>query len=364
MRIVHYINSIDRSWGGTAAYLSLLATELGRRCELHIITHRSDNPLPIMNAQVHWLDCGFLGLGMKRQYMQYLEEIQPDLVHVNGCWLPCIALAQKWAQDRGYRVVYSPHGMLEPWIMARHYWTRKWPAIQLFQRRAIRNADMIHATAGSERDNLLKLGWNDRVTVIANGVDVEAIEMKKSWKRKNTILFLSRVHPKKGINFLIEAAAMMKDELAGYTINIAGESFGNYMQELKALAKEKGVEETFFFFGGVYGNEKWRLYREADLFVLPTHSENFGIVVAEALASGTPVITTKGTPWSDIEDYSCGWWTEIGVQPTVDALRQFIALTETELEAMGRKGRKLVEDKYSAKAVAGQMVDMYKDVMR
>ena len=141
---------------------------------------------------------------MKCDFILLLDEICPDVVHVNCCWIPGCALTQRWAQEKGYRVVLTPHGMLEPWIMKRHYLTRKLPALLLYQKRAIVQADMLHATAYSERDNLLRLGYNDRIMVIANGVDVGNITMKQSWKRRKEILFLSRVHVKKGINFLIE----------------------------------------------------------------------------------------------------------------------------------------------------------------
>ena len=89
----------------------------------------------------------------------------------------------------------------------------------------------------------------------------------------------------------------------------------------------------------------------------------FGIVVAEALASGTPVITTKGTPWKDLNTDHCGWWTEIGTEPTVKAIRKFLTLNEAELETMGRNGRKLIEEKYSAKKMAEDMVELYKKLI-
>ena len=362
MRILHFITSIDRASGGTSAYMQLLAKELGRLVELHVATHRGENPLTLENCTVHYINGNALGLGMKEDWLKVLDSVRPDMVHVNCCWMPEIALAQWWAQERGYKVVLTPHGMLEPWIMRRHYWTKKLPALLLFQKKAVKRADMLHATATSEKEHLEALGLNKKITVIANGIDVEAIEMKRSWRRNGNILFLSRIHVKKGINFLIEAVAAMKDVFADYTINIAGEGEEAYINELKQLTRQLGIERQVNFIGGVYGDMKWRLFKEADLFVLPTHSENFGIVVAEALASGTPVITTKGTPWSDLEEYGCGWWTEVGTEPTAKALSSFLSLTEQDIERMGRNGRRLVEEKYSAKNMAEQMVKMYEQL--
>lgn len=142
---------------------------------------------------------------------------------------------------------------------------------------------------------------------------------------------------------------------------------GAYMQ---LLAKEFGklgdltiaTAASVDFCGGVYGDRKWELFREADLFVLPTYSENFGIVVAEALACGIPVITTTGTPWEELNTWHCGWWTEIGTEPTIHALNEFLDLSEKELEQMGRNGRRLVETQYSSKKVAEEMVRMYESL--
>lgn len=364
MRIVHYIPSIDRTSGGVGAYMQLLAKELGRLVELHVVTHRSPNMLEIPYTQVHFIAGGTKRLlQAKKEWYALLHTLNPDLVHENSCWMPGSALTQRWAQQLGYKVVLTPHGMLEPWILKRHYWTKKMPALWLYQKSAVMKADYLHATAESEKENLLELGYNRKIEVIANGIDVDKIVMKTAWERTKEILFLSRIHVKKGINFLIEAVAILKEELKGYRINIAGEGEETYINELKLLASRLGVADYIHFIGGVYGNRKWELFSDADLFVLPTHSENFGIVVAEALACGTPVITTKGTPWGELETENCGWWTEVGTNPTVHALRAFLQLSTDDLEKMGHNGRKLVECKYSSKKVAEDMVTLYKKVI-
>lgn len=361
MTIIHYIPSIDRTSGGTTSYMQLLANELGKQVELHIISHVSENPVEISNTKIHFISSSILG-NMKQEWQNCLQKINPDIVHVNCCWMPQCALTQKWAQQLGYKVVLTPHGMLEPWIIKRNYWTRKLPALLLYQKKAVVKADYLHATAQSEKDNLLKLGYNKQIEIIANGIEVEKIAMKLSWSRKKEILFLSRVHIKKGINFLIEAVATLQNELKGYIINIAGEGDENYINELRQQASQLGVSEYIHFVGGVYGDKKWELFKSADLFVLPTHSENFGIVVAEALACGTPVITTNGTPWQELETYNCGWCTEIGTQPTITALKEFLQLSDSELEKMGCNGRKLVEEKYSSLKMANDMSLLYNKI--
>ena len=339
--------------------MQLLAKELGMIVELHVVTHRSENELPMEHCQLHYISRWRHPLRMKRQWVELLAEINPDLVHVNCCWQPESAMVQRWSAKRGFKTVYSPHGMLEPWIVQRHYWTRKVPALWLYQKAAIRNSDVIHATAESERQNLLELGYNRNVAVVPNGIDVDSIRMKSSWKRTRTLLFLSRVHEKKGIDILIEALAELKELITGYRIIIAGEGDENYISFLKGLALQKGIAKQIEFIGGVYGERKWELFQQADIFVLPTHSENFGIVVAEALASGTPVITTTGTPWEKLNTRHCGWWIPCNEKDLKSALLSAVSLKEEELESLGRNGRKLMEEKYSIQAIADKMRNLY-----
>ena len=361
MKIIHYIPSIDRMAGGISTYMQVLAKPLGTMAEVHIMTHASENPLPMENCKVHDIPRyrPFSG-AWKKAVVDLLDSVKPDIVHVNCCWTPDCAMIQRLAQKRGYKVVLTPHGMLEPWIIKRHYWTRKVPALWLYQKTAVQRADCVQATAESERDNLLKLGYNSNIKVVRLGIDAESIEMKRSWKKSRQILFLSRVHVKKGINFLVEAADVLRNELQGYKILVAGEGEADYVEAMKRMICDRGLQDIVQLIGGVYGDEKWRLFQTSDFFVLPTHSENFGLAIAESLASGTPVITTVGTPWSDLNSAEAGAWIEIGTEPLVETLRRFLSLSEDELEAMGRNGRKLIETKYSAHVMAEQMMEVYK----
>lgn len=362
MRILHYIPSIDETSGGVGAYMQLIAKGLNKRVDLVVVTVASPQPRKIDCAALYTVSNWKRPLALKRDWCTLLKEIKPDVVHVNGCWTPDCAMLQWWAQQLGYKVVLTPHGMLEPWIIQRHYWTRKLPALLLYQKAAIRNADLLHATAESERKNLLSLGWNKRITVIGNCVNSEEISIKHSWQLQKRILFLSRIHIKKGIHFLIEACAELKDELKGWQVDITGPGDKTYIEDLKRMTNKLGISDMVNFIGPIYGDSKYELYRKADIFILPTYSENFGIVIAEALAAGTPVITTKGTPWEELETKHCGWWTEIGTKPLTSALRNFLRCDETELEDMGCNGRKLIEEKYSTDIISQQFVHMYKEI--
>jgi len=361
MKVIHFIPSLDRTAGGTSSYMQLLAKELGKLCELYIATAPSEHPLEIENAQVKFIPCNWKErTSMKNAWNNLLQEINPDIVHVNCCWMPQCTWAQLWAQQAGYKAILSPHGMLKSWIMKRRYWTRKLPALLLYQKKAIVKADFLHVTSISEKDDLLKLKYNNTIEIIPNGIDVTNIKIKDNWNKKKQILFVARIHFQKGIDFLLESVAQLKKELTEYTVNIAGEGDEQYINQLKTKVRKLGIESIINFCGGVYGEKKWELFREADVFVLPTYSENFGIAIAEALASGTPVITTNGTPWEELNKFHCGWYTKVGTEATAQALRQFLQTSEEELESMGKRGRKLIEDKYSTTTIANQMFLLYK----
>ena len=359
LKVIHFVAAIDRSLGGVSAYVQLLAKELGRLTDLIIATRPTANPLPMENCRVVYLP---LPLGQimefRRQWTRLLRQERPDVVHVNGIWMLHTWIAQREAQRMGIRTFVMPHGMLEPWILGRHR-LRKRAALMLYQGRALRQADGLVATAESEKAQLLRLGFNHSVSTIPNGIDARAISLRTDWGARGRVLFLSRIHPKKGIELLMEAAAMMGDALRGCTITIAGEGDAAYVSELKARAAASGLCCTFNFVGGVYGDDKWRLLREADVFALPTLSENFGIVVAEALACGTPVITTKGAPWADLTARGCGWWIDRSAETLAAALKQALGLTAAERERMGRAGRRLVEEKYSAESAAKALMEIY-----
>ena len=364
MKIIHYIPSIDRMAGGISTYMQVLAKPLGTMAEVYIMTHASENPLPMENCKVHDIPRyrPFSGV-WKKAVVDLLDSVRPDIVHVNCCWTPDCAMIQRLAQKQGYKVVLTPHGMLEPWIIKRHYWTRKVPALWLYQKAAVQRADCVQATAESERDNLLKLGYNSNIKVVRLGIDAESIEMKRSWKKSRQILFLSRVHVKKGINFLVEAADVLRNELHGYKILVAGEGDADYVEAMKRMICDRGLQDIVQLIGGVYGDEKWRLFQTSDFFVLPTHSENFGLAIAESLASGTPVITTMGTPWNDLNSSEAGAWIEIGTEPLVETLRIFLSLSTEKLEEMGRNGRRLIEEKYSANVMAQEIINVYNDCL-
>ncbi len=279
-----------------------------------------------------------------------------DLIHDAGMWLPVNhSTAAVAAQFRLPRVV-SPRGMLEPWARG-HRPAKKALAWRLYQHRDLERAALLHATSDVEAAGLRAAGLKNPIAVIPNGIAVPKLEKARPTAKTRRALFLSRLHPKKGLIELVEAWATVRP--ADWKLIVAGPDEGGHLAEVRKAVGAAGLEAVFEFVGAVDDSAKWELYRGAELFVLPTHSENFGLVIAEALASGLPVITTHGTPWREIESERLGWWIPTGAEPLARALREATALPPGTLMEMGARGRRLIAEGYDWSRVAEQMASVY-----
>lgn len=272
------------------------------------------------------------------------EQKQFDLLHLHGMWTPLLAVAALVARRRRIPIVISPHGCLEPWALHyKHY--KKWLALKVYQGAILRSASLFVATAKQELESIRQLDFHQAIAVIPNGIDIGLSGHRHVHKSGKTILFLSRVNPKKGLLDLVEAWAKVRRP--EWRIIIAGGDEEGYRAKVEALIKAKGLQSDFEFIGFVEGTRKQFYFDLADIFVLPTYSENFGIAVAEALANELPVITTTGAPWQDLVKHHCGWWVEPGVSGVSGALIEAMDCSSEELREMGRRGRQLVIDECS-----------------
>jgi len=301
------------------------------------------------------LDAGAL----RRALEKHVAAFQPDLLHVHGLWHPCVHAAMNVARQRRLPVMLSPHGMLTPWSLQFRRWKKRL-AWMLYQRADLRSATAFHVTSTDEADDIRRLGLRQPVSVIPLGVDLPAVrlpEVPADRNRTRTVLFLSRIHPKKGLLGLADAWAQARQP--GWRIVIAGPDEGGHRAQVERRFHEAGAGDSVCFAGPAYGEARDALYRAADLFILPSHSENFGLVVPEALACGIPVITTRATPWVELERQGCGWWVDPTVEALTGALRQALALSDAERRTMGERGRDLVAAHYTWEAVAQQVSSNY-----
>jgi glycosyltransferase involved in cell wall biosynthesis len=281
---------------------------------------------------------------------------QIDIVHDHGLWMMPNVYTSWAVRESACCLVMSPHGMLSEWALSQSPWIKKafWT---LIQGRSTRRATCIHATAESEYEDVRRMGLCQPVCVIPHGIDVpDAARKPKGPKRQ--LLFLGRVHPKKGVDILLHAWHGIAHRFPDWMLRIAGPDNGGYLTHMQALARGANIERVEFC-GPLYGEDKLRAYQEAELFVLPTHSENFAITVTEAMAAGTPVIVTRGAPWSALECRGAGWWIDIGLEPLRACLEVAMSRPSAELTAMGERARLWMLRDFSWRHVGKTLDDVY-----
>jgi glycosyltransferase involved in cell wall biosynthesis len=287
---------------------------------------------------------------------------RPDVIHDNGLWL---MHNHRWAsltRSGGIPRVVSTRGMLEPWAV-KHKALKKKLAWLAYQKRDLKSAAVHHASTDAEAANLAAMKLGVPIQVVPNGVDLPDAALLRRVPRgadgdsPRTALFLGRIYPVKGLPMLIEAWKRVMP--ANWRLRIVGPDEAGHLAVLKRAVAEARLDDVVSFEPAVQGEAKTAELTSADLFVLPTYSESFGMAIAEALAFGLPVLTTTGAPWPQLAALQCGW----RVAPTVEALtvglRDALSSEPETLTAMGARGRELVEREYRWESVARHMAAVY-----
>ncbi len=303
------------------------------------------------------------GGAFRRTVLGLCGEGKNTVLHDNGLWLGTNHGTVRAARISGAALIISPRGMLTEWSLQHNGWKKK-IAWRLYQERDLRAATVLHATSKAEADGFRAAGLNQPIAIVPNGVFIPKMTFtpKMSGQQERILLFLSRIHPKKGLLTLVQAWATARPN--GWKVVVAGNDEGGHLGEVKAESQKLGVASDFNFVGEVDGDAKWKLYGNADLFVLPSHSENFGMVVAEALGCGVPVITTHDTPWEELSARQCGWWVKTTPETLADALRDATNRTDEERREMGLRGRALVEERYTWPGAAARMKSVYEWMLK
>ena len=283
----------------------------------------------------------------------------PDVVHDNGIWMPHNHAVARAAAKRGIPRVVSTRGMLEPWAM-RHKRVKKEVAWRLYQRSDLRGASWLHATSEAEASNLARHDLGRPVALIPNGVDLPPRMTDVSSRTANesrTAIFLGRIYPVKGLPMLVEAWSQVRPK--NWRLVVAGPDEAGHLSEVTSLAAARGLAMDISFPGSVEGDAKESLFRNADLFVLPTHSESFGMAVGEALSYGLPVLTTTAAPWPWLEQTGCGWRVPPDVASLASGLASATSVDRSTLAGMGERGRSLVAERFQWSIIARRFIAEY-----
>lgn len=292
----------------------------------------------------------------------------PDILHLRGLWSSFTRAASFYYYlKRKSTLIVQPAGMLEPWSLRQNSFL-KYLHYLLFEKYIFKNASCVHAASSLESDSIKQLNIcpNSIVRVIPTGTDmpsdevVSTLHLCRSTSSKS-ILFLSRLHRKKGIELLLDAFSHSK--LTNWDCLIVGDGDPVYVSSLKSIASALPCSSRIKFLGHLNGLAKEHVFQAASVFVLPTYSENFGIVIPEAMSWKLPVITTTHTPWSFIDDHKLGWIVNPSASELLHALNRLTTLNDSDLAAMGESARVYAVNNFSWSHSAAYMKDVYLDFL-
>lgn len=348
-------------------------------------------------------------------FRRKLSAIEPDVMHTHGLWQPSSYAVLRHHRKSGVPYVVSPRGMLDPWALANSGWKKRL-AGAVFENAHLREAACLHALCESEAVAMRSYGLRNPIAVVPNGVALpiekpdgfqcSVFSVQPGHGEPKTLLFLGRLHPKKGLPGALRAwSRVTKEGRTGWRFVIAGWDQGGHEADLKRLCAELGVrfaeisaneltqnrqpstENSVVFAGPAFGEVKGKLLGMADAFILPSLSEGLPMSVLEAWAYGLPVLMTEechlpegfaagaavrvgpdgaSDEWrvtSDGGEVRCGGVLAHGGCGVTRGMRGLMAMTDEGRVMMGRRGRELVEERFTWPKVAGQMRAVYEWVL-
>lgn len=367
MKILHTIEGMGERYGGIATCTYDLVTSLQNdRNQVSLMTFLPENPEEkVLGQGESWMKLvDNDGVGPVNYSSNILREImaeQADILHVNGLWQHICHATCAAARNARKPYVITPHGMLYPATLKRSYW-KKWPMLKLWFSKDILQASCLHATCEDEMLHLRNFGYEGPICIIGNPVrmPVEAeliIKLRENEVPPTTIGFLGRLHPRKKVENILRGMAKAGNQLVKAVVIGSGDA--SYEAFLRAEAERLGVADKVEFAGFVSGREKYEMLGRLSALFVPSDMENFGMIVPEALLVGTPVMASLGTPWKDLNDYGCGWWTDNSPESIAQVIDDIVAKSPAELLEMGKRGRELVIERYHPDKVAEKMMQLY-----
>jgi glycosyltransferase involved in cell wall biosynthesis len=367
MKILHVSPSFypTRAYGGTirSSYgLCRGLTELG--CAVRVLTTDTDGigrNLEVENDR----DVAVDGLQVRYCHKLFRNSVSPGLLRVLGeyvAWADVVHLIAVYSFPTFPTLVYcrklqkplvwSPRGSLQRWdgstrVASKFVWER------VCQMLSPKDRVVLHTTSEEEGRQSERRFPDVRTVIVHNGVELPVHIRRTEPSAELRITYLGRLHPIKGMENLLDACKLMESNSDRWRLKIAGTGEGDYPNVLKSKVEELGLQGRVEFLGEVFGEAKENLFADSDLIVAPSYVENFGMVIAEALAHEVPVIAGRGTPWEGLHANQCGLWVENDAQSLAAAIRRMRALP---LREMGRRGRCWMQREFSWEAVSRQML--------
>lgn len=382
MKVINVIENVDETYGGPAKSVPSLMLSLDKEyfdSELISVSPSgclsneliSSNKLNITIAKSIFPHQVRYSFSLKKILSRKIQnESDFVVIHSHSLWNYTSYLAWSASVKYSKPLIISVRGNLYSWNLNKSAIKKKL-AMFLFQMKMFNDAKCIHATEINEVKAIRDVGIKTPIALIPNGIDTNEFDMNYMSRNealshlsfdpeKRYILFMSRIDEKKGVEILIRAFILIHEEFPDFELLIVGPvNDKNYFNKLIAMVSNSNLESKIKFLGMATGVDRLAYYFASDIFVLPTHSENFGMVIGEALAAKRPVITTTGAPWMSLNSSNSGWCIELSLANLTNTLKQALSLSDEDLQLMGNNGYELVKQNYSWSSVGKKMQILY-----
>jgi glycosyltransferase involved in cell wall biosynthesis len=370
LRIIQVSDSLERAFGGTAAACASLSNHLAARgIDVAVMTPSAaaDAARWPLHPRVTARECRSTGpravtwrLGPLTDAPAILRSLMPiDVAHIHGLWrMPYLQIART-ARASGMPVIVSVHGMLHPAALAQRSLAKRLFRWLIQDPLLLDGAKCLHATAVDEADFIRQAGYRGPIAIVPWGIEPPPAAPVLTKADAPRLVYLGRLHPSKGIETLLAAWARVAVQFPAWRLILAGYDDRGYRTALEARARELGVTDRMTFSGPVTDDDREALFASASIVVLPSPAENFGLVIAEALARGIPAVATTGAPWRALADERCGWLTEPDAGTLAATLAEALATDEATRSVMGARGRRYALPRFDWGRVARSMAELY-----
>ena len=379
MKIYHLLENLDDTYGGPAKSVPYLLKSLQKlEIEGQILSikyHDKEYNEVVKKANLDWLSFPYnfikkirYSKALKNYLMDVVKKEKNIILHTHNLWNNIPYLSFSLAKKYKIPYISSIRGALYPWSLNQGSFQKKIAWI-LFQKKILNKSSCIHVTNVSELEAVRNLGISSPIALVPNGINLDEFKTMNSKnvskvnlgleENKNYILFLSRIHPKKGLEYLVRSWIKISKKYLNWDLLIVGPVYEEkYYKDLQNELSKNNLSKRVHFTGMLREKKRIDCYSASSLFVLPSHTENFGIAIAEAMAAKLPVITSRGTPWQEIEEYDAGWWVDLDWENIDKALAEALFCDGNILKKKGLNGFNLIQ-KYDWKFQAQKMKKVY-----
>ncbi|HTN42815.1 MAG TPA: glycosyltransferase [Nitrospiria bacterium] len=375
MRILHIIPAYKPAhvYGGPVESTFYLCRYLAvNGCDVRVLTTDANGPKAVLDVKTdHEVQ---IATGVRVRYCHRwignsvtptLLRLLPSYIH----WADVVYLSAVYSfptiptlflcKISGKPLVWSPHGALQRWKGSTHPMLKAvWEWVC---RMAAPKKLTLHVTSKKEAKDSLERLPDVEIAVIPNGIEIPDQLTRVPRSGALRLLYLGRLHPIKGIENILASCKLLNSfSSVTWSLTIAGSGDLDYVESLRVRIEDLMLARQVQMVGAVEGEIKQSLFENTDIVIVPSHTENFGMVIAEALAHGVPVVASKGTPWKRVEEIGCGLWVENDPESLAKAIER---MTRMPLREMGERGRKWMQNDFTWDSKAKSMIKLFRSLV-